>query len=92
VIVYLVNGVVTFFVHLWRFAMIDEWRRAMLTHYFHKLTRSQLNKRAVKSLEFAMIAMLFAVVSLGALGGSGPNPSAAAVQGSVGAIQVASAK
>jgi Flp pilus assembly pilin Flp len=80
-----------FFVHLRRFATTDDWRQTMLAQYFYKLTRSQLNKRAVKSLEFGMIVMLVAVASVGALGASGTHVSTAAAQISTSTAQVAAA-
>jgi hypothetical protein len=68
----------------------------MLARYVHKLVRSQLNKRAVRSLEYGMILMMVAVVSVGAVSGanthagagSSPSPQMAATA----LVQLASAK
>jgi hypothetical protein len=59
----------------------------MLARYVHKLVRSQLNKRAVRSLEYAMIVMMVAVASVGAV--SSPVSQAGAVSSS--SPQIASA-
>jgi hypothetical protein len=68
----------------------------MLARYVHKLVRSQMNKRAVRSLEYAMVAMMVAVASVGAVSGpathagagSSPSPQVAATT----LVQLASAK
>jgi hypothetical protein len=69
----------------------------MLAQYVHKLVRSQLDKRAVRSLEYAMIVMMVAVASLGAFSSpaahagavSSPSPEVAATAT---LVQLASAK
>jgi hypothetical protein len=57
----------------------------MLTRFFHRLTRLQLNKFAVTSLEYGMIVMLVMVASLGAVSSMGTHVS-------IPLVQVASAK
>jgi hypothetical protein len=69
----------------------------MLARYVHKLVRSQLDKRAVRSLEYAMIVMMVAVASVGAV--SGPitnagsgNSASPQVTANAPLVQLASAK
>ena len=57
----------------------------MLAHYLNKLMHMQLNKRAVTSLEYGMIAMVVAIASVGAVNYNNTNAAPAP-------LQVASAK
>ena len=57
----------------------------MLTQFFHRLQRLPLNKYAVTSLEYGMVVMLVAVVSVGAVSSMGTHVSTPL-------MQVASAK
>ena len=52
----------------------------MLARYFHKLVHLQLNKRAVTSLEYAMVAMVVAVASVGAFTGGHTTAASALMQ------------
>lgn len=52
----------------------------MLTRFLDRFLHFQLDKRAVSSLEYAMIAMLVAVASVGAVNSSGAHVSSTYVQ------------
>lgn len=47
----------------------------MLTRFLDRFLHLQLDKRAVTSLEYAMIAMLVAVASVGAVNSTGTHVS-----------------
>ncbi len=52
----------------------------MLARYVHKLMHMQLSKRAVSSLEYAMILMVVVVASVGAVSTSGLHTAPALMQ------------